>query len=363
MFLHTLGTTDTVLVAAGPGGAPGNALGRSVDLGRREPRSRSQSFASDMIPGPAARPARSSSATSPPARPRWCPAPTALDGGRRERDLALHASISADGHCVAFDSYADNLVGGPPGTDFSRGYMRALDGDCGTPPPPAGPPSAPGPAPDTTAPTISGLKASPAKFGVSSKSTAVSAKKKKVPKGTKIKFKLSEAAKVSLKIELKSTGHKKGKKCVAKRRTGKRCTIYKAKGTLKRNGKAGANTRRVQRADRQEEAAEGQLPDHRDGDRRRRQQGQEEDGDVPDRLAGRRRPADSGTSQIAPSSVQQRTTSRTESTPAMSPPSVTTRWRKPPRTIATAASSSDHSGAAKTRLAVRWSPTRSVSGS
>ena len=46
-----------------------------------------------------------------------------------------------------------------------------------------------------------------------------------------------------------------------------------------------------------------------------------------------------------------------------SPPRSTTRCRKPPRTIATAASSSDQSGAAKTRWDVRWSPTRSESGS
>ena len=42
--------------------------------------------------------------------------------------------------------------------------------------------------------------------------------------------------------------------------------------------------------------------------------------------------------------------------------SVTTRWRKPPRTIATAASSSDQSGAAKTMSDVRWSATRSAVG-
>ena len=55
--------------------------------------------------------------------------------------------------------------------------------------------------------------------------------------------------------------------------------------------------------------------------------------------------------------------SRTERIPAVSPPSMTTRWRKPPRTIATAACSSDQSGAAKTSSDVRWSATRSVSGS
>ena len=62
--------------------------------------------------------------------------------------------------------------------------------------------------------------------------------------------------------------------------------------------------------------------------------------------ASPRATADSGTSQMAPSSVQQRTMSRIETTPATSPPSRTTRWRKPPRIIATAASSSDQSGAA-----------------
>ena len=68
--------------------------------------------------------------------------------------------------------------------------------------------------------------------------------------------------------------------------------------------------------------------------------------DVERFLCGWPSEADSGTSQIAPSSVQQRTMSRIETTPATSPPSRTTRWRKPPWIIATAASSSDHSGAA-----------------
>ena len=45
------------------------------------------------------------------------------------------------------------------------------------------------------------------------------------------------------------------------------------------------------------------------------------------------------------------------------PSSTTTRWRKPPRTIATAACSSDHSGLANTSSEVRCSATSSVSGS
>lgn len=51
-----------------------------------------------------------------------------------------------------------------------------------------------------------------------------------------------------------------------------------------------------------------------------------------------------GTSQCAPSFVHRRTMSRTESTPAISPPSTTTRWRKPRSTMTPAARSSDQSG-------------------
>ena len=42
--------------------------------------------------------------------------------------------------------------------------------------------------------------------------------------------------------------------------------------------------------------------------------------------------------------------SRIDRTPTVSPPSTTTRWRKPPRTISPAARSSDQSGAAKTSV-------------
>jgi Tol biopolymer transport system component len=164
--------------------------------------------------------------------------------GALSNNDAVHPSISANGHCVAFDSEADNLVAGPLGTDFARVYLRALDADCGTPEPSPGPGPGPGPDPgptvDTTAPAISGLTVSPATFRVSAKATAISAKQ--VRKGARIKFTLSEAAKVSLKIERKGKGRRKGSKCVARRQTGKRCTLYTSKGTLRRGGTAGANT-------------------------------------------------------------------------------------------------------------------------
>src|SRR4051812_5833874 len=55
--------------------------------------------------------------------------------------------------------------------------------------------------------------------------------------------------------------------------------------------------------------------------------------------------------------------SRIEMMPSTSPLERTTRWRKPPRAIASAASSNPQSPSANVAFAVRWSPTVSVSGS
>src|SRR4051794_18816618 len=54
--------------------------------------------------------------------------------------------------------------------------------------------------------------------------------------------------------------------------------------------------------------------------------------------------------------------SRIEMIPTTSPPSTTTRCRKPPVAIASAASWSDQLQSAKVAFEVRWSPTRSLSG-
>jgi PKD domain len=80
---------------------------------------------------------------------------------------------------------------------------------------------------DTTAPAIGALKLSPARFLVARGSTPTSAK---LRKGTTIRFTLSEAASVKLTITAK--GRRSGRKCVAKRRRGKACTL--TLGTLTR---------------------------------------------------------------------------------------------------------------------------------
>src|SRR5262249_21972354 len=96
-------------------------------------------------------------------------------------------SLSANGHCLAFHSQADNLVPGDPGgTDFAHPDLRAIDADCGfqapaSPQQPQPQPN-PGPTPDKTKPVISKLKLTHKTFKVGASRTATSAKAKKKPK-------------------------------------------------------------------------------------------------------------------------------------------------------------------------------------
>jgi hypothetical protein len=84
--------------------------------------------------------------------------------------------------------------------------------------------------PDRVAPVISGMAVRPSKFR----------------KRAKVAYGLSEAAKVTFKVERVLPGRKVGRRCAApnhKNRSRKRCTRYvPMKGSLSQNGKAGANT-------------------------------------------------------------------------------------------------------------------------
>ncbi len=114
------------------------------------------------------------------------------------------------------------------------------------PPPPASPaPTAPPPPAspaDTTRPALSSVSLSPRRFAVASKPTALRAK---APKGTKIKYTLSEPASVKIVIAQRRPGRRKGKRCVAPTRTlnkAKKCTRITTKGTLTRAAKQGPNS-------------------------------------------------------------------------------------------------------------------------
>ncbi len=164
-------------------------------------------------------------------------------------------SLSANGHCVAFDSQADNLVPGQPaGTDFIHAFLRAIDADCAVAPVvPISQPGPPPPGPDKTKPVISKLKLTHTKFKVGKTKTAVSAsaakakrkpKHKPTPSSTTLSYTLSEKASVSIVVEHKLSGRSKKGKCLTGKsapKHGAHCTKYTSVKTLKRSGKQGPN--------------------------------------------------------------------------------------------------------------------------
>jgi streptogramin lyase len=94
---------------------------------------------------------------------------------------------------------------------------------------------------DTTRPVISGARISPTKVLVGKDRTPVKITRKT---GTTISYSLSEAARVSLRIERALSGRKSGKRCLKPKRSlrhKKKCTRYKRSGTLVRSGKKGKN--------------------------------------------------------------------------------------------------------------------------
>src|SRR5215208_823893 len=99
----------------------------------------------------------------------------------------------------------------PAGTDFVRVVARALGGDCAfgpvPPPPPPPPPPLPGGG-DTTAPVITGAKLKPTRFLAGKK--VRKAKGGKPAVGAKLRFALSERGAISVRIEKRKSGRRKG---------------------------------------------------------------------------------------------------------------------------------------------------------
>jgi hypothetical protein len=134
------------------------------------------------------------------------------------------------------------------------GAARSLDGnrDCAARPD-IGAFERPGlacPAVANVPPNVSGFKADSA-FAPVAKGGHITAarKKRKVRRGTRFRYTLSEAATVTITIERKLKGRrvKRGKKTVCakptrKNRRKRRCTRYKRAGTLKQNKQAGKQT-------------------------------------------------------------------------------------------------------------------------
>jgi hypothetical protein len=119
--------------------------------------------------------------------------------------------------------------------DFAKLIVNAANWLYPHPAPPADP--TPTPTPDTTKPTITGLSFKPKAF----RAAAPGAKSG----GTKISFRLSEAATVRFTIQRRARGRKAGRKCVAPRPTnrGARSCVrwLKVRRQIERTGAAGSS--------------------------------------------------------------------------------------------------------------------------
>jgi virginiamycin B lyase len=126
----------------------------------------------------------------------------------------------------------------PPGTG-------PVPGAGGAGPPTVGPPPL---TSDLDAPAVTGLRADPKVFAVgraATPTTGVAARRKRVRRGTTFRYTLSEAATASLRIDRGTPGRRLRGTCRKPpqrgKRQGRKCTRYKAVGTLTRTSKAGAN--------------------------------------------------------------------------------------------------------------------------
>lgn len=162
--------------------------------------------------------------------------------GRMDTGLALTQFATAAPADMGPRYIAQGADGNMWFTDETHSAIGRItvDAPVVTPPPVDPPPTA-----DTTRPVVSKLKLSASTFVVGSAFTAKVAKAKaKRPIGTDIRFRLSEDATVSIAIERAQTGRRQGSSCrkpSKANRKGKRCTRYTLSGTLRREGRTGAN--------------------------------------------------------------------------------------------------------------------------
>jgi predicted acyl esterase len=96
-----------------------------------------------------------------------------------------------------------------------------------------------------TAPTVSAFKLSNSVFAVGAGATAIAARRRAAPRGTRALFRLSEPATVRLAIARRLAGKRSGRRCVAPSRRLRRarsCTRLRPAGTLSRRAAFGANS-------------------------------------------------------------------------------------------------------------------------
>jgi hypothetical protein len=168
-------------------------------------------------------------------------------------------TISADGSRVFF-STNQNLV--PADADSNRGdvYMAVPKpppdtsnpgGPGGPAPAPPGGGPAPGPAPgpgpvppDRKAASFTGYRLSPTLFRAAARGASVAGRR--APTGSRVSYRLNEAATITFRVQRATKGRVVGRKCRREtrrnRRGRKRCTLYVTqRGSFAHKGKTGAN--------------------------------------------------------------------------------------------------------------------------
>ena len=117
-------------------------------------------------------------------------------------------------------------------------FGRRVDAKPCPPPPPV--------VTDTVRPVITGLRVTNKVFSVAVPRRKASSSAR-VPRSTKFRYRLSEAARVSFRIERKTKGRRVAGRCrkaTAKNRARKACVRFVRVGSLAQRGKAGLNTKR-----------------------------------------------------------------------------------------------------------------------
>jgi hypothetical protein len=145
---------------------------------------------------------------------------------------------AATGVTATFD-----VVAGPTGTSGPTG-STGPSGPTGGPTGTSGP-TGPTTPTDRKKPAITSLAVTNKRFAVGGTGAKFSASRPTVKKGTKIRFKLSERAKVSVTIAARLTGRRVGKRCLAPTRANAKrahCTRYVNKGVARATGVAGQNS-------------------------------------------------------------------------------------------------------------------------
>ena len=176
-------------------------------------------------------------------------------GGAPADDAYVAApQVSGDGGCVAFVTRARSIaLGSGVSSDWRRIYQRTVHGSC---PPAVAAPTPPGAAPGpgvATPPRVlargkpvrSSVRLLARRFRVGSARTATAARvAKRTPTGTRVDFRLSNAATVMFTFARELRGRRVGRSC--KPATGKlrgrpACTRAPAAGTLRHTSKAVVN--------------------------------------------------------------------------------------------------------------------------